>query len=147
MYLSDDMKELIQLFHQADVSFAICGGFAVAHHGFVRMTLDLDLLIDPAPENGKKVLRALTQFGFGDVGVTEKSLSTPGTAITLGAQPNQIDLLTSMSSAPTSEILNRTEPTLLDGIPVQVVSKPDLLQAKREANRPKDRIDLEELES
>ena len=146
MYLSDDMKELILLLHKADVSFAICGGFAVAHHGFVRMTLDLDLLIDPSRDNAKKVLEALTDFGFGESGITEKDLSTPGTAITLGAQPNQVDLLTSMSSAPTDKILERSESTSLDGIPVQVVSKPDLLQAKREANRPKDRIDLEELE-
>ena len=35
----------------------------------------------------------------------------------------------------------------IDGIPVPVVSKADLIFAKKEANRPKDRIDLEELQS
>lgn len=147
MYLSDDMKELLRLFHTADVSCAICGGFAVAHHGFVRMTLDLDLLIDPSPENAQNVFRALVRFGFGDAGISPADFTRSDAAITLGEQPNQVDLLTRMSSASTADILKRSEPAELDGIPVRVVCRADLLQAKREANRPKDRLDLEELES
>ncbi|MCC5849942.1 MAG: hypothetical protein JJU29_17790 [Verrucomicrobia bacterium] len=147
MFLSDDMKDLLRIFNRRNVSYAICGGFAVAKHGFVRMTLDLDLLIDPSTENAEKVLAALVEFGFGSAGIELHHLTAPSTAITLGAQPNQIDLLTKMSSASTREVLGNAESTDLDGIPVRVVSKSDLLQAKREANRPKDRIDLEELSS
>ncbi len=147
MYLSDDMKELLRIFNRNSVSYAICGGFAVAKHGFVRMTLDLDLLIDPAPENAAKVLNSLEEFGFGSAGIGLQHLTALSTAITLGMQPNQIDLLTKMSSAPTAEVLSRADETLLENLHVRVVSKADLIQAKREANRPKDRIDLEELES
>lgn len=147
MFLSDDMKELLRIFNRRNVSYAICGGFAVAKHGFVRMTLDLDLLIDPTPENAVAVMDALTDFGFGSAGIGLQHLTDSSTAITLGMQPNQIDLLTKMSSTPTSEILQRAESTDIDGIPVPVVSKADLIVAKKEANRPKDRIDLEELES
>lgn len=147
MYLSDDMKDLLRIFNRNQVSYAICGGFAVAKHGFVRMTLDLDLLIDPSTENAINVLSSLDEFGFGSAGIELHHLTAPATAVTLGMQPNQIDLLTKMSSASTQEILRSAETTDLDGIPVRVVSKADLLQAKREANRPKDRIDLEELTS
>ena len=147
MFLYDDMKELLRIFNRRNVSYAICGGFAVAKHGFVRMTLDLDLLIDPSPQNAVAVMEALTDFGFGSAGIELQHLTESSTAITLGMQPNQIDLLTKMSSTPTSEILQRAESTDIDGIPVPVVSKSDLILAKKEANRPKDRIDLEELES
>lgn len=147
MYLSDDMKELLRIFNRNHVSYAICGGFAVANHGFVRMTLDLDLLIDPSPENASAVLKSLEEFGFGTAGIELQDLTAPATAITLGMQPNQIVLLTKMSSAPTSKILQRAEKTLLEDIQVMVVSKADLIQAKKEANRPKDLIDLNELES
>ena len=147
MYLSDDMKDLLRIFNRNQVSYAICGGFAVAKHGFVRMTLDLDLLINPSPENAAAVMAALTDFGFGSAGIELQHLTDPSTAITLGMQPNQIDLLTKMSSTTTSEILQRAENSEIDGIPVPVVSKADLIFAKKEANRPKDRIDLEELQS
>lgn len=109
------------------------------------MTLDLDLLIDPAPENAANVLKSLAEFGFGAAGIELQHLTAPSTAITLGMQPNQIDLLTKMSSASTTDVLNRAEETLLEGLPVRIVSKADLILAKQEANRPKDRIDLEEL--
>lgn len=145
MFLSDDMKDLLRIFNRNQVSYAVCGGFAVANHGFVRMTLDLDLLIDPAPENAANVLKSLAEFGFGAAGIELQHLTAPSTAITLGMQPNQIDLLTKMSSASTTDVLNRAEETLLEGLPVRIVSKADLILAKQEANRPKDRIDLEEL--
>ncbi len=54
--------------------------------------------------------------------------------------------LTRMSSTPTRDVLARAESTHIDEIPVSVVCRADLIQAKREANRPKDRIDLLELE-
>ena len=147
MYLSDDMKDLLRIFNRNQVSYAVCGGFAVASHGFVRMTLDLDLLIDPAPENAVRVLKSLEEFGFGSAGIELRHLTAPSTAITLGMQPNQIDLLTKMSSAPTADVLRRAGETLLEDLPVRIVSKADLILAKREANRPKDRVDLEELQS
>lgn len=147
MYLSDDMKDLLRIFNRNQVSYAVCGGFAVASHGFVRMTLDLDLLIDPAPENAANVLKSLVEFGFGSAGIELQHLTAPSTAITLGMQPNQIDLLTKMSSSPTADVLRRAGETLLEDLPVRIVSKADLILAKREANRPKDRVDLEELQS
>jgi hypothetical protein len=147
MYLSDDMKDLLRIFNRNQVTYAVCGGFAVARYGFVRMTQDLDLLIDPSPENAAAVMKSLREFGFGNAGIELQHLTAPSTAITLGTQPNQIDLLTKMSSAQTSEILQRAEFFDLDGTHVPVVAKSDLIQAKKEANRPKDRIDLEELQN
>jgi hypothetical protein len=146
MLISDDMRDLLRIFNRLQVSYALCGGFAVAHHGFVRMTMDLDLLIDPARENAELVYAAMCEFGFGGAGFTVDDLANPASAITLGVQPNQIDLLTRMSSTPTRDVLSRAEPTRIDDIPVPVVCRADLIQAKREANRPKDRIDLLELE-
>ena len=147
MFVSDDMRDLLRLFHEHGVSFAVCGGFAVAHYGFVRMTLDLDLLIDPAPENARRVFDALVEFGFGDAGITVDSIQRADAAFTLGAPPNQIDLLTKMSSVPASEVLGRSVDAEIDGVPVPVVAREDLVFAKREAGTPKGRLDLEELEN
>ena len=145
MYFSDDLRELVLLFKKHDVDFAVCGGFAVAHYGFVRMTMDFDLLVDPSPDNAKRIMSALKEFGFGEVGVSAEDFQKPGTAVTLGEQPNQIDLLTSMSSVPAGEILDRAVTTRIGEVEVKVVSYKDLIVAKQEADRPKDRIDLDEL--
>ncbi len=145
MYFSDDMQEIIQLFNKHEVDYAICGGFAVAHYGFVRMTMDFDLLVSPNPDNASRIMTALTEFGFGQVGLSPKDFLKPGLAVTLGEQPNQIDLSTSMSSVHTQDIINRAITVNLSGIEVRVVSYNDLIAAKEEAGRPKDKLDIDEL--
>ena len=145
MYFSDDMRELLHLFNKHGVDFAVCGGFAVAHYGFVRMTMDFDLLVNPNLDNAKRIMSALEEFGFGQVGLSINDFLQAGAAMTLGEQPNQIDLLTSMSSIPAAEILDRAVTARVEEVEVKVVAYEDLIIAKQEANRPKDRIDLDEL--
>ena len=144
--IPSDIKTLIKLFIRHKVNFAVCGGHAVAHHGYPRMTMDVDLLIEPTRENAKRVMAALNQFGFGNAGIPEEAFTKEKTAITLGQQPNQIDLLTSMSRVPTSEIIKRSDSGKLAEIELKFVSRTDLMEAKRQAGRPKDLADLEELE-
>ncbi len=146
MFFSDDMRELVVLFRKHGVEFAVCGGFAVAHYGFVRMTMDFDLLVLPSIGNAERIMAALDEFGFGDAGFSAETFTNPGVAITLGEQPNQIDLLTSMCSQPTAEILGEAKLVEIEGLEIKVVSYADLLAAKREAGRGKDLIDVEELE-
>ena len=146
MLFSEDMRELVTLFQKHEVAFAVCGGFAVAHYGFIRMTMDFDLLILPEEHNARKILSALDEFGFGNVGFSIDSFLSPGSVITLGEQPNQIDLLTSMSSQSTADILRHSKYVDVEGIRMKVVNYKDLIRAKREAGRAKDRIDAEELE-
>lgn len=145
MFFSDDMKELVVLFQKHAVEFAVCGGFAVAHYGFVRATMDFDLLVLPSEKNALNIISALEDFGFGNTGLTIETFSRPGTAITLGSQPNQIDLLTSMSSRPTEEIIKNAETITIKDLQMKVVSYQDLLEAKKSSDRAKDRIDVEEL--
>lgn len=145
MYFSDDMKELVSLFQKHAVEFAVCGGYAVAHHGFVRMTMDFDLLVVPCSDNAKRIMAALEEFGFGAAGISAEDFMNPGAAVTLGEQPNQIDLLTSMSSVDAGEIVLRSLKSRLGELEVNVVAYRDLIAAKEESNRAKDKIDLEEL--
>jgi hypothetical protein len=145
MLFSDDMRDLVLLFRKHHVAFAVCGGFAVARYGFVRMTMDFDLLVNYGHENAEKIMKALVEFGFGQAGISEEDFLNPGAAITLGEQPNQIDLLTSMSSASTQQIIERAREMQLGGVDVKVVSYNDLIAAKQEAGRAKDLIDLDEL--
>ncbi len=143
--LTDDMIELLDLLNKHKVDFLVCGGHAVAFYGYIRMTMDFDLLIVPNEENAIKTVAALNDFGFGNAGIPLAAFLKKGTAITIGQSPNQVDLLTSMNSTDPQEILTRAVDGTIDDIPVKFVSLKDLLQAKHEANRLKDQLDIEEL--
>lgn len=63
------------------------GAFAVAFHGFPRYTADLDLLVRPTEENADRVLLALSEFGFGNLGIKAADLRTPGRVVQSGVTP------------------------------------------------------------
>ena len=144
--ISRDMADLLRLFAARGVEFLVCGGHAVAFHGYVRMTMDLDILILPGKPNAARIMAALQDFGFGQAGITAAAFETEGTAISLGAQPNQIDLLTSISSRSAETVFRNAVWGEIGGQEVRFVSLHDLVRAKREAARPKDRVDIDELE-
>jgi hypothetical protein len=143
--ISPDMRDFLALLIKHDVQFALCGGFAVSYYGFIRTTMDIDILVYPSPANAASIMDVLRDFGFGNAGIATSALETPGTVITLGAQPNQIDILTSMSTESTDAIFNDLHRTNIWGMSIPVVSRQSLLRAKKEADRPKDRIDYAEL--
>ncbi len=107
--------------------------------------MDIDLLIYPSSGNARSMMAVLEEFGFGTAGILPSAFETPGTAITLGVQPNQIDLLTSMSSEAAESVFSDLESANLWDMTIPIVSRRALLRAKREADRPRDRIDIEEL--
>ena len=69
MPLNKDWREFLELLNSNEVEYLVIGAFAVAFHGFPRYTADLDLLIRPNHENADRVLRALSKFGFGKLGI------------------------------------------------------------------------------
>ncbi len=143
--ISPDMRDFLAILLKHNVTFALCGGFAVTYYGFIRTTMDIDVLVYPSVENASRIMAALTEFGFGNSGIPASSFESSGTAVTLGAQPNQIDLLTSMSSEDADAVFADLHIAVLWDMQVPVVSRRSLLQAKAEAGRPKDLIDYEEL--
>ncbi len=63
MELLPDFRDLLVCLDDAGAEFAIIGGYAVAFHGHVRATKDLDILVRPTPDNARKVYRGLAAFG------------------------------------------------------------------------------------
>ena len=71
--MSPDFKELLLAFNAHNVEYLIVGAHALAAHGHVRATKDLDLWIRPDEKNAQRVLRALSEFGAppGDLTVAD----------------------------------------------------------------------------
>ena len=54
-----DLLTLCRSLNEHGARYVIVGGFAVIHHGFLRATEDIDLLVDGDPENQVRVKKAL----------------------------------------------------------------------------------------
>ena len=96
MPLTKDSREFIECLRSNKVEFLIVGALAVSWHGFPRYSGDIDFLARASHDNALRVLAALQQFGFGSLGIGPDDLSAENRVIQLGAEPNRIDLLTSI---------------------------------------------------
>lgn len=139
------MKDLVALFHEHGVEYAIVGGFAVNYYGYLRMTQDIDFLVVPSQANAGRVMAALREFGFGGAAIPQEILEKPGGAIHLGVEPNRIDLLTSLEGADADEIVGSSKRVVIDGTPVQIISFERLVEVKQASRRLRDQADAEEL--
>ncbi len=64
MNIHEDFEEFLRLLTEEQIEFVIVGGYAVAFHGYVRTTQDLDIFFHNSDDNTRKVLRVLRDFGL-----------------------------------------------------------------------------------
>ncbi|MEM9480454.1 MAG: DUF6036 family nucleotidyltransferase [Verrucomicrobiota bacterium] len=145
MKLSGDLREFIELLNSKKVDYLVVGAHALAWHGLPRYTGDLDFFISSDPENTSVMIDVLDKFGFSSLGLKEEDLQIPDSVIQLGVAPNRIDLLTGLSGVTWEEAWASREKGKIDGLPVFLLSKSDLLRNKIATGRPQDLADVERL--
>lgn len=138
-------KEFLRLLTSYKVEYLLVGGYAVGYHGFPRATIDIDIWIERSEANAQRLLAMLTEFGFGDAGMEEQWFLEDGKVIRMGMPPNRIEILTGISGVEFSDCKKRGISTMIDGIPVDVISLEDLKVNKKASGRHKDLSDLQQL--
>jgi hypothetical protein len=49
--LNEDYKEILQILLKNNVRFLVVGAYAMGAHGYPRATGDIDIWVEPSPEN------------------------------------------------------------------------------------------------
>jgi hypothetical protein len=147
MALNKDWREFLELLNSRGVDYVIVGAQSLAFHGRPRYTGDLDVLIRPAPDNARRLLGVLTEFGFAQSWFKQADFVEPDQMIQLGRVPNRIDLLTSISGVTIDEAFGTRVSAIIDDIPVFTLGRDALIQNKRAVGRPQDLADLATLEA
>jgi hypothetical protein len=86
-------KELITSFNKHDVQFLVFGGFAVNFYGFNRYTADLDLWINPHPDNLKNLQATLLELGFNEETAFKDFVEGKSIMLRLAEEIYKVDLL------------------------------------------------------
>ncbi len=147
MPLPKDWRAFIESLNSHGVEYVIVGAVALAHHGFPRYTGDLDVLVRNSPDNAQRLESALAAFGLAALGLKASDFAESYRVIQLGVAPNRIDLLTSITGVPFEEAWADRIQAVVDGVPVNFISRQALVRNKRLTGRAQDRTDLEALET
>ena len=143
-----EFYELVDALTAAGIPFAVCGGLAVAIHGYTRFTHHIDILILPEDEQRVRTVAAQRQYLFdggrmpaGDTSPSDWELTRVSKII--GTELLTLDLLLvgpSIQSVWDSRIAVEAH-----GRTIPVVSREGLKRLKLIAGRKKDLLDIEQL--
>jgi hypothetical protein len=155
-------EPLLDVLFDHEVSFIVVGGYAVAAHGVVRATKDIDICPDPSEENLLRLAAALEELqaepiGLDDFAAGEFDLKPDleglrhGGNWTLQTRYGRLDVMQHLAGlgedggwkelsrqAVTREFLGHT---------CLFCSYDDLIKMKRGAGRPQDEIDIKSLKA
>lgn len=124
----------------------VIGGYALAFHGYPRYTKDLDVWIECSQTNAGQLILALTEFGFGSLGLTPDDFLAENQIIQLGYSPARIDLITTADGIDFASAYPSRITVEADGVIVNVIDRENLKKNKSASGRKQDLADLEILE-
>lgn len=148
-------EEILKILTQNHVEFILIGGLAAVVHGFSGATADLDVVYSRAPGNVKKIIKALSPhhvrlraldenlpFFF-----DEKTFENCHN-FTLTTDLGDLDLLFEIPGFQDfTDILSHSERIEVFNMECRVLSLEGLIHNKKACARPKDLLQLQELEA
>ena len=152
------LERALAVVHDRQVAHIVVGGVAMAMHGYLRATADLDLLLRLTSDNTARAIKALTDLGFRP----RESALAPGKPEPKGwieARGLRVFSLVDPATPSFSVDLFGMNPDDFDAVRARAIRVPfgaveavvvglaDLISMKVAAGRPKDLDDVLHLES
>lgn len=146
--LLDELSQLVSTLERNGIEYAVCGGLAMAVHGFARATLDIDVLI--RPESLEQAYKVGKEHGYGirglDLSFKERAVEIRRVSkIDDEGEMLSLDLL--LVTPHVEDVWESKEEIDFAGRQLTVVSREGLIKMKRLAGRPQDLADIERLEN
>lgn len=138
-------EKLLVRLTEAEVRFLLVGGLAVALNGYVRLTEDVDILVEDSPTNLESLLGALAGFGEGFAAELEVADFTPEEGAIRVIEDTEdcvIDIFTVMGGKRFAELSADATRHEIAGKGVLVASRKVLIGLKERSVREKDQLDV-----
>lgn len=134
-----DLVALCRVLNQLGARYLVVGGFAITHHGYLRATEDIDLLVDVHPENQRRVKEALETL-------PEKAIRELGDddfrdyIVVRVADEILVDVMTAACGIEYEEASRSIELADVQGVQIPFAT-PELLLRMKQTHREKDVLD------
>lgn len=138
-------EKLLVLLADGAVQFVLVGGVAVTLHGYVRLTEDVDILLERTPGNIERLLTTLSGYGEGfarELTLDDFDDEEGAIRIVEESEMSQIDLFVRMRGLYYHDLCQDAEILTIKGRRIAYASKAALIRLKESSVREKDRIDV-----
>jgi hypothetical protein len=148
--------EILVRLVQADVRFVVVGGLALGSWGVVRGTKDCDIVPDPAPENLDRLAHVAAELG-GHVQLGESLLGSErsiagllrgGERALIATRLGDLDVVQALDGVPPyAELRAEAVDIEMADVTIAICALEHLRRMKRAAGRPRDLVDLDDLDA
>lgn len=150
-----NLRGLLRGLQTHGVRYLVSGAMAMVFYGYVRNTEDLDLIVDPDPENldrladwltaNRAKLRLNPMSSFGD---RERTGLHRGAKVSVLTSLGQVDIDQQLPGLPEwPQLMEQAELYETDGMQVPVLDRETLIELKRSRGSFLDRADIEAIEA
>jgi hypothetical protein len=139
-----EFDALLVLLADAEVEFVVVGGYAVMKAGYVRVTEDIDLLIEASEANVTRFLRAMQSFSPAAADLSPRDFPLEEGCIRFEEELD-VDVFTLMSGRTFADLLPLSTAHDVQGRPVHFLGRDGLITLKSGSLRPKDQLDVAHL--
>lgn len=147
--MEQQIVEVWRYLAQNNVKYVTIGGFAVNLYGYGRSTGDIDIYIDDTRENRRNLRNAIKKLGIGDFEIIETMQFVPGWtdfSLNYGFKLDVMTQVLGLELISFDELLDSAMIADIDGVQVFFIDYENLIKTKKASNRPKDQLDIIELE-
>jgi predicted nucleotidyltransferase len=137
-----DTESLLKLLNEHNVRYVVIGATAFPVHGYARATLDIDIFIEATPENAKRTLAALMEFGYDVTDISVEDVLTKKLLIRQYVMETDIHIHPFVAGVTFEDVWRNRIRDKIGQTPAYFASLDDLIRMKQAAGRPKDLEDL-----
>ena len=147
----ENIDTFLQLSDKYSVKMLMVGGGAVNFHGYQRHSADVDFWISTEKDNLNKLLKVFVEMGY-EIDSFPLAVQNQEQNISVKFSPEalNLELITKFSlNKSFDEAYESAEVAEVKGISIynwRVIKYSDLIESKKRAARPKDLLDIRELE-
>ncbi|MGM0622115.1 MAG: DUF6036 family nucleotidyltransferase [Bacteroidota bacterium] len=143
----DRVKRFIECAQKNSLEILLVGGGAVNFHGYQRHSADIDFWINATSDNMHNLLKTLQDLGY-DIHKIPEPVQKKEQNISLKISPVfELELITQFNPGKSfEEAFSDSETVEKEGLKYHVINFNDLIQSKITSPRPKDKLDVEELQ-
>lgn len=144
----NNIRDFIKISDTHKVRMIMVSGGAVNFHGYQRHSADVDFWLEPVSENFKRLVLVFKEMGY-EIEDFPEEVKNKQQNISIKFSPSilNIEIITNFSvNKPFSKAFMESVIVKTNGLVWHVLSFEDLITSKIKAGRPKDLLDIQELQ-
>lgn len=126
----EDLKLLIRALNESGADYLLIGGYSLFVHGYHRSTVDIDILVEPSEDAGRKLRSALMLLPDQAAREIDPSWFVDGENIRVADQ-FVVDVMFNAGGETYDTLKKHAETVDLDGLPIRTVDLEGLLRTKQ----------------